>query len=95
AGTDALPETCAGHVGYAVVPWRQGEGHATEALRALMPVARKVGLGQLALSTDETNLASLRVIAKAGGVFCGRARRHGSHGGGEEMRFTLPLTPAP
>lgn len=90
-GTDALPVTCAGHVGYAVVPWRRGEGHATEALRGLKPLAQRRGLRRLALSTDQGNVASLRVIAKAGGVFLDCGPRHPSHGEGEEMRFTLSL----
>src|SRR5512140_3677577 len=32
-GTTALPPHCLGHIGYAVVPWKQGRGYATEALR--------------------------------------------------------------
>src|SRR5260370_1107296 len=28
-GTEALPPYCLGHIGYAVVPWKQGRGYAT------------------------------------------------------------------
>lgn len=33
-GTNALPEYCLGHIGYAVVPWKSGRGYARTALRA-------------------------------------------------------------
>ncbi|MEL6913047.1 MAG: GNAT family N-acetyltransferase [Pseudomonadota bacterium] len=94
-GSDALPATCSGHVGYSVVPWRRNEGHATAALRAILRQARGIGLTRLALSTDEGNAASLRVIAKAGGSFVGQGARDPSHGGGQEMRFTIDLASAP
>ncbi|MFV0386720.1 GNAT family N-acetyltransferase [Paracoccus sp. (in: a-proteobacteria)] len=43
-GTDALPPTCLGHIGYSVVPWRQGHGRAaTRALAAMLPEARAFG----------------------------------------------------
>ena len=32
-GTEALPPHCLGHIGYAVVPWKQNRGYATPALR--------------------------------------------------------------
>ena len=34
-GTEALPPYCLGHIGYAVVPWKQGRGYATRALREI------------------------------------------------------------
>jgi predicted acetyltransferase len=30
-GTEALPPHCLGHIGYAVVPWKQRRGHASGA----------------------------------------------------------------
>lgn len=36
-GTNALPEYCLGHIGYAVVPWKSGRGYARTALRTLLP----------------------------------------------------------
>src|SRR6185437_105062 len=32
-GTTALPPHCLGHIGYAVVPWKQNRGYATRALQ--------------------------------------------------------------
>ena len=43
-GTEALPPTCLGHIGYAVVPWKRGRGYATRALAMLLPEARKEGV---------------------------------------------------
>ena len=42
-GTSALPPHCLGHIGYAVVPWKQGRGYATRALGACS--ARGAGRG--------------------------------------------------
>ena len=35
-GTEALPAHCLGHIGYAVVPWKQGRGYATLALGEIL-----------------------------------------------------------
>ncbi|MGR3434706.1 MAG: GNAT family N-acetyltransferase [Shimia sp.] len=67
-GAEALPPTCSGHVGYAVVPWRRGEGLATRALAALLPEARTTGLRHLEITADVANAAARRVIEKAGGI---------------------------
>lgn len=66
-GTDALPPYVLGHVGYAVVPWKQRRGYATEALRLMLEEARGAGLGRLEITTDSQNAASRRVIERNGG----------------------------
>src|SRR3954466_703221 len=43
-GSAALPEYCLGHIGYAVVPWKQRRGYATQALVAMLDEARAQGL---------------------------------------------------
>lgn len=68
-GTDDLPPTCLGHVGYAVVPWRRREGLATAALVEIRALARQVGLQRLDITADGENLASIGVITKAGGRY--------------------------
>ncbi|MFN3746102.1 MAG: GNAT family N-acetyltransferase [Hyphomicrobiaceae bacterium] len=68
-GTDTLPPHVLGHIGYAVVPWKRGRGHATKALRTMLAEAARIGLRRIEISTDPDNLASQRVIAKNGGRF--------------------------
>lgn len=67
--TIQLPLHVPGHVGYSVVPWKQGRGYATQALRLLLPVADQAGFARISIICNEDNLASKRVIEKAGGVF--------------------------
>jgi predicted acetyltransferase len=67
-GTAELPPHVLGHLGYSIVPWRQRCGHATAALRALLPIAREHGLPHVEITTDDDNLASQRVIEANGGV---------------------------
>jgi predicted acetyltransferase len=67
-GTEALPPYCLGHIGYAVVPWKQRRGYATRALREVLRDARTRGLKYVEISTGEDNVASRRVIEANRGV---------------------------
>lgn len=67
-GTSQLPLHLPGHVGYSVVPWKQGRGYATQALRLLLPIAAQAGFERISIICNEDNLASRRVIEKAGGL---------------------------
>jgi predicted acetyltransferase len=69
-GTMQLPLHVPGHVGYSIVPWKQGRGYATQALRLLLPIADRAGFVKISIICNEDNLASKRVIEKAGGVLC-------------------------
>src|SRR5579871_6791216 len=50
-GTTALPPTCLGHIGYAVVPWKRGRGYATAALAQMLDEARSIGLDYVEITT--------------------------------------------
>ena len=67
-GTEALPPTCLGHIGYSVVPWKRGLGYATRGLRELLPDAAARGLRYVEITTAPDNLPSRRVIEANGGV---------------------------
>jgi predicted acetyltransferase len=67
-GTTELPPHCLGHIGYAVVPWKQGLGYATEALRQILPEAMALDMPFIEVTTDPTNIASQKVIERNGGV---------------------------
>jgi predicted acetyltransferase len=70
-GTDALPLHIAGHIGYAVVPWKRKHGYASRALKQILSEAREVGLRQVAITTEPENIASRTVIERNGGVRAG------------------------
>ena len=88
-GTEILPPHCLGHVGYAVVPWRRGEGHATAALGLLLPLAAKTGLRWIDLTTDRDNVASHRVIIANGGELVERFTKPAAYGGGEGLLWRI------
>lgn len=91
-GSDTLPPHVPGHIGYAVVPWKRRRGYATAALAAILPEARRIGLGQVELTCDPDNPASIRVIEANGGV---RTEGfHGAHhGDAPKLRYVIPLRP--
>ena len=90
-GTNALSPTCLGHIGYAVVPWRRGEGLATLALGAILPEARAVGLTAIDLIAVPQNMASIRVIEKNGGQLVMERDKLPVHGDGKEALFRIEL----
>ena len=58
-----------GQVGYRVAPAHQRRGYATEALRLLMPIAVTHGFAELWVTCRPGNIASRRVLEKAGARF--------------------------
>ncbi|GAA4218071.1 hypothetical protein GCM10022253_18080 [Sphingomonas endophytica] len=58
-----------GQVGYCVAPAHQRRGYATEALRLLMPIAVTHGFAELWVTCRPGNIASRRVLEKAGARF--------------------------
>lgn len=57
-----------GHIGYDTVPSFRGRGVAKEMLRLALPIARTIGLTEVLITCDDTNVASIRVIERNGGV---------------------------
>ena len=90
-GTSELPPYCLGHIGYAVVPWKRGLGHATRALRLLLPEVRAEGLAYVELTTTAANIPSQRVIEANGGTLVERFQKLAAHGGDEGLRFRIVL----
>ena len=90
-GTSVLPEYVLGHLGYAVVPWKQRRGYATQALALMLPEVRKLGLQHVDLTTDPDNLPSQKVITANGGHLVERFTKDAAHGGGESLLFRIPL----
>lgn len=90
-GTSELPKYVLGHLGYAVVPWKQRRGYATQALALMLPEARKLGLKHIELTTDPDNLPSQKVITANGGTLVKRFSKDTAYGGGETLLFRIPL----
>ncbi len=89
--TPELPAWCHGHVGYSVVEWKRRRGYATEALRMILPDARRLGLPYVEVVTSPGNAGSQRVIAANGGVLIERFRIAAAYGAGEALRYRIPL----
>src|SRR6266567_3361855 len=91
-GTTALPPYCLGHIGYAVVPWKQRLGYAKSALRFMLPEARAIGLPYVEITTDPDNIASQRVIEANGGILVERFIKPQQFGCKPGLRFRITFT---
>ena len=91
-GTMELPSYVLGHIGYAVVPWKEGRGCATAALALVLEDARARGLAWVELTTTEDNIPSQRVIQTNGGVLVGAFDKSPHYGGGPALRWRIALT---
>ncbi len=90
-GTSTLPPHILGHIGYAVVPWKQQRGYATEALRLLLPEIKAEGLKYVEITTDPGNVASRRVVEANHGVVVEEFVRPQAYGGTPALRYRIEL----
>ena len=90
--TTALPSYCLGHIGYAVVPWKQRRGYAKSALRLILPEAKAVGLPYVEITTDPDNIASQRVIEANGGILVEHFIKPQQFGCKPGLRFRIMFT---
>ena len=90
-GTAALPSHCLGHIGYAVVPWKQGRGYATLALRLLLTEARATGMAFVEITTNADNVASQRVILANGGALVESFNKPAQFGSRPALRYRIAL----
>jgi predicted acetyltransferase len=88
-GTEELPPHVLGHIGYSVVPWKRRLGYATAAVRAMLPYAETEGLRWVEITTDVDNVASQRVIERAGGEFVERFEHPPEFGRGVGLRYRV------
>ena len=86
-----LPPHVLGHIGYAVVPWKQRRGHATRALGLMLAVARAQGMTEVEITTDSPNLASQKVILRNGGVLVESFDKGAPYGHVPGLRFRIVL----
>ena len=90
-GTETLPAHCLGHIGYAVVPWKQRRGYATRAVALMLPEVRKLGLEYIELTTDPDNLPSQKVITANGGALVKRFAKDAAYGATETLLYRILL----
>jgi predicted acetyltransferase len=90
-GTTALPPHCLGHIGYAVVPWKQRQGYATVALRLVLVEAKALGLPFIEITTDPDNLPSQKVIEAVGGKLHERFTKPPQFGSKLGLRYRVAL----
>src|SRR5438552_14342006 len=90
-GTSELPAHVLGHIGYAVVPWKEGRGYAKLALKLMLEHARAEGLQYVEITTNPDNTASRRVIEANGGVLIGRFQRPAQYGRTDAVRYRITL----
>lgn len=62
------PENIASHIGYAVVPSERKKGYATEMLRLGLKKAKKLGIKNIIVSCEVSNIPSRKVIERNHGV---------------------------
>ena len=90
-GSAALPAHVLGHVGYSVVPWKRAQGHATLAVRQVLPYARAQGLPYVEITTDPDNIASQKVITANGGVLIEAFTKPAAYGNAPGLRYRITL----
>lgn len=90
-GTIELPPHWLGHIGYAVVPWKQRRGYATEALRRMLLEAAALGMPFVEVTTDVDNFASQKVIERNGGVLFETFIQPAQFGSEPGLRYRIPL----
>lgn len=90
-GTTDLPDYCLGHIGYGVVPWKQGRGYAKQALSLVLPLAKREGLAFVEITTDVDNVASQRVILSNGGILVERFIKPAAFGRKPGFRYRINL----
>ncbi len=90
-GTEALPPHCLGHIGYAVVPWKQRRGYATRALGEMLREAKAEGLRYVDITTQPDNVPSQRVITANGGVLIEEFVTPPALGGKRELRYRVHI----
>ncbi len=68
-----LPKHFASHIYYEIIPEARGMGYGTELLSLAVKEARALGIRELVVTVDESNITSCRVIEKNNGELFDKA----------------------
>ncbi|MEQ1730490.1 MAG: GNAT family N-acetyltransferase, partial [Vicinamibacterales bacterium] len=69
----------------------RGHGHATDALRLLLPEVKAEGLRYVELTVEPQNLSSRHVIEANGGMFVEEFIAPALYGSKKGFRYRIPL----
>jgi predicted acetyltransferase len=58
-----------GHIGYSIRPSERRKGYATMMLKLALEYCKRIGLREVLLTCDKSNIASAKTIIKCAGVF--------------------------
>lgn len=73
-----------GNIGYSVAPKFRKQGYATKMLQEILAFCKQWEIWPVLVTCDETNIASMKVIEKCGGVFDNKYRNTLRYWIGEE-----------
>ncbi|MGJ8526682.1 hypothetical protein LMG33818_002438 [Halomonadaceae bacterium LMG 33818] len=90
-GSEALPPTVPGHLGYAIAEWKRRRGYATAGVRLLLEEIRTSGLRYIEVSIAAGNHASIGVTTACGGVYHRCIKPSRFYPEGEEHIYRIPL----
>ena len=62
-------EKYAGHIGYSVCPSERRKGHATQMLRMVLPVCKRLGIDRVLICCVQGNEGSRKTILNNGGIY--------------------------
>lgn len=86
---NAYLEQTYGHIGYAVIPSKRGQGYMKKALEQLMSKANACGIEEVLLACDEDNIGSHKVILNALSKFGGKQIASGQAHGMEIFKYWI------
>jgi len=89
--TSELPPHVLGHIGYAVVPWKEGRGYAKLALKLMLEHARAEGLEYVEITTDPTMLLPAESLKLTAVSSLSGSRRPAQYGGTDAIRYRITL----
>jgi predicted acetyltransferase len=78
-----------GHIGYHVRPSERKKGYGKQALKMVIPYAKKLGIEKALVTCDSTNIGSRKIIESNGGILENEVP--GENGGPSKLRFWIDL----
>lgn len=78
-----------GHIGYDIRPSKRNQGYGSKILALALPKARALGITDVLVTCDATNVGSRKIIEKNGGVLEDQVPNPA--GGPDKLRFWIHL----